>query len=225
MRVGCAASILVFLLAACGSSSAASERSASASSTSTGTTQGAFKPPPPRATACGPRDARTVAASPDARVYTTKGAVDGCTIGGRSYQLGASSRTVRENRVAPVALAGIVAGYALSSFGVDTVSAQVVVRDLANGREVHEAAATSVVLPEAFQSVDAIVVKSDGAVAWISHAGSVVSHRQRTEVHRLDTRGPELLDSGSGIAPGSLRLRGSTLTWRHGSVTRRATLR
>ena len=41
---------------------------------------------------------------------------------------------------------------------------------------------------------------------------------------RPDSRGT-VLDSGGAIAPGSLRLRGSTLTWRHGGATREATLR
>jgi hypothetical protein len=213
MRLRCPALILLLMLAACGSSSAASEQSA----TST-TSQGS--------TTCGPPSAQTLAVSPQARVYLSNGQVYGCTVvTGHSYHLGAGVRSIRQGRVGVIAVAGRYAGYGLSSFGVDTVSAQVIVRNLADGRILHDAAATSRILVESFQSIDSIVVKPGGAVAWISEVGSVISHNRYLEVHRLDSRGPALLDSGTGIVSRSLRLHGSTVTWRDGSVTRSATLR
>jgi hypothetical protein len=45
------------------------------------------------------------------------------------------------------------------------------------------------------------------------------------EVQRADRQGHSVLDSGRSIQARSLRLRGSTLTWRDGSGTRSATLR
>jgi hypothetical protein len=44
------------------------------------------------------------------------------------------------------------------------------------------------------------------------------------EVNRADAHGRALLDSGARIDVRSLRLRGSTVSWRHGAVTRSATL-
>lgn len=132
---------------------------------------------------------------------------------------------IREDRVGPVVVGGKNAGYGLTRFGVDTVSAQVVVRDLADGKLLHVASAASRILVESFQSIDSLVLKSDGAVAWISEIGSVISRTRYLEVHRLDALGSALLDSGPGIVGRSLRLNGSTVTWRDGSRTRSATLR
>jgi hypothetical protein len=39
--------------------------------------------------------------------------------------------------VGPLALAGKDAAYGLTSFGIDTIAARVVVRDLADGRQLH----------------------------------------------------------------------------------------
>jgi hypothetical protein len=180
----------------------------------------------PRPAGCGPHAAQTLAASQKARVYQLGGEVYGCALGSpHSYRLGAAARTIREGRAGPVAVAGGYAGYGLTRFGIDTVSSQVVVRNLGNGRELHDTPAITSLLPESFQSVDAIVLKSDGAVAWISAVESVISTRgHQIEVLRIDDRGQATLDSGSGIESGSLRLHGSTVAWRDGSVTRTATL-
>jgi hypothetical protein len=45
------------------------------------------------------------------------------------------------------------------------------------------------------------------------------------EVHAAAGGHDSVLDSGAGIDPRSLKLHGSTLTWRHDGATRRATLR
>lgn len=214
MRCRCLALSLLLTLAACGSSSAASEQSGTTGTTATH-----------RTASCGPAGARTLAASSDARVYVSGESVYGCANGGPSYKLGASGQVVRENRVGPVAVAGKDAGYGVASFGVDTGYTEVVVRNLATGQELHSAVASRKFLVESFKVVDSIVVKSDGSVAWISEVTSVVSHRPYLEVHRLDSRGEAILDTGSGITTRSLRLRGSTLTWRDGSRTRTASLR
>jgi hypothetical protein len=65
------------------------------------------------------------------------------------------------------------------------------------------------------------VLQSGGSIAWIATVQSIIGHRKNNEVHANG----KLLDSGSGIAPSSLRLVGSKLTWRDGSAIRSATLR
>jgi hypothetical protein len=122
-------------------------------------------------------------------------------------------------------VAGVNVAYGLSRFGVDTGSTQVVVRRLTDGRVVHTAPATSSVAgPESYQSVGALVLRPDGAVAWIGTSSSIVGRGHEAEVHRFDARGQATLDRGAGIATGSLRLHGSQLTWTHSSRRRSATL-
>lgn len=76
--------------------------------------------------------------------------------------------------------------------------------------------------------VDSLVLKSDGAVAWIAvnfppptsssgFCGNEVP--PITEVRRHDRRGLRVIGTGSGIVASSLRLSGSTLTWRSEGAT------
>jgi hypothetical protein len=81
-------------------------------------------------------------------------------------------------------------------------------------------AITGAIGPEAYQSVDSLVVKRDGSVAWIATVNSIIGRGSDVEVHANGKR----LDSGNAIAPKSLKLSGSQLTWRHGTATRSATL-
>jgi hypothetical protein len=59
----------------------------------------------------------------------------------------------------------------------------------------------------------AIVVKSDGAVAWVLETVDVPD---RYEVRALDRTGERVLATGSNIAPYSLSLSGRTIHWRQG---------
>lgn len=68
----------------------------------------------------------------------------------------------------------------------------------------------------------AIVVKSDGAVAWIDE--NLVAAGLQYEVHVLDRSGERLLASGTDIAPRSLALAGSTLYWTQGGKPYSTTL-
>jgi hypothetical protein len=163
-----------------------------------------------------------------ARVYSANGDVYGCSLGAKqSYRLGSAARSIRQGRVGPLALAGRDAAYGFTRYGVDTLSATVIVVRLSDGKQLHNSSATSKPLgPEFFQSVESVVVKSDGAVAWVAKAGSIISGRPAdVEVNRADARGALLLDSGGGINPTSLRLHDSIVSWRHGSATHSATLR
>jgi hypothetical protein len=175
---------------------------------------------------CGPASAHTLAIDSVARVYDSGGTVYGCVRGASaSRRLGSAQFCIRSARVAPVALAGETVAYGLETCGVDTGFGNVVVRRLSDGRQLRSLAATTNPLPpESYQRVDSLVVKTDGAVAWIGVASSIVRRGEGVEVHRADKRGAAELDSGTAVDKGSLRLRGSTLTWSHAGAVRSATL-
>lgn len=77
--------------------------------------------------------------------------------------------------------------------------------------------------------VGSLVLKRDGSLAWIAVDFPPPSQGQgvfcggevppTTEVRRDDRRGLQVIGSGSGIAPRSLRLSGSTLTWKNEGST------
>ncbi|HET6868067.1 MAG TPA: hypothetical protein VFH80_19295 [Solirubrobacteraceae bacterium] len=199
--------VALVVVAACGSSVAESAGSTAA------------------ATRCGPASARTLVGDGRVRVYVLHQVVYGCSVArGRSFRLGHASRALAESRVGPVAVAGDVAGYGLQSFGVDTVTATIVVRRLTDGTEVKELRATRAVGAEAFQSIGSVAVLASGAVAWIGSEHSIVGHRSAIEVHAAGAGGDRVLDSGANVDPASLRLHGSRLSWVDGGATRHATL-
>lgn len=175
---------------------------------------------------CGPSGAHTLAADSRARVYASGGSVYGCAnSSGHSYLLAANQSRLGQPRVGKIALAGVDAAYSETSHGVDTASATVTVRRLDTGRTLRSLAATTQpVGPESFQSVDSLVVKADGSVAWIVVAPSIVRHSSQIEVDRADRRGEATLDTGRGINSSSLRLNGSSLSWRDGGTLRSSTL-
>jgi hypothetical protein len=126
--------------------------------------------------------------------------------------------------VQSVRVAGRVAGYSITRCGVDTGSTTVQVTRLSDGRTLSSHDATTRQGVEGHSSVDSLVLRADGAVAWIATARSIGSPKFVREVARADRGGFTVLDSGPGVAPRSLRLHRSTLTWRDGSGRRRATL-
>jgi hypothetical protein len=103
---------------------------------------------------------------------------------------------------------------------------EIVVRDLRNGRVLHRLPTGIPTMPPKNGDVGiggatAIVVKADGAVAWIVAVnGAAVEY----QVHAFDKTGNHLLASGSEIAPSSLALTGSTLYWLQGGKPMSATL-
>jgi len=199
--------VVLVVLAACGPSVAKSAGSTAA------------------ATRCGPASARTLAANGRVRVYAQNQVVYGCSVArGRSFRLGHAARALSESQVGPVAVAGDLAAYGLRSFGVDTVSASVVIRRLTDGTEVKQLRATRAVGAEAFESIGSVAVLANGAVAWIGSERSIVGHRSAIQVHAAGAGGDQVLDSGPNIGPTSLRLHGSRLSWVDGGATRHATL-
>ena len=208
-RLSVIAAVLA-LLAGCATSSASSGQARTASN----------------GPACGPRTAKTLAASPAARVYVVNHVVYGCS--GRTHrrtQLGSDSICQR-TRVGPFALSGQLLAYGSESCGVDTGSSEVVIRRLSDGKTLASTAAMTQPLGvEAFSEVDSIVVNGAGAAAWIASGGSIVQQGNRhAEVHKLLRGSATLLDSGSAIVTHSLRLHGSTISWRDGAITKTSSL-
>lgn len=188
--------------------------------------------------ACLPRGAHTLAADRVAVAFSWHGSVWGClaATGERRNLAGAGFCNRAPGRAAPVRLAGEVVVYGLASCGVDTGSSTVVVLDLATGKRLADLTASTLPIgPESYVSVESLVLRADGAVGWIAHIASLVGRQGVPyEVHRfsggepslLDSGGkPSLLDSGPAIRPASLRLAGSTMTWRDGNSTRSASLK
>jgi hypothetical protein len=168
---------------------------------------------------CGPANAHTLASSPQARVYALHKAVYGCA-GKTRYRLGAVPSPLGEDFVSRVVVAGRLAAYASEISGYDFAWATVLVRNLADGKQLFDSPALSNQLTtgEGTQSVGSLVVRPDGNVAWIAKWEFLSS--PIVEVHRRKG----MLDHGRTILPGSLRLHGSLLTWKHGSTTRHASL-
>lgn len=180
-----------------------------------------------RRAVCGPANAHTLAADSMARVYSRRGKVYGCArSGSRSYRLGTVQNSTNEGRAGPIALSGVEAAYGLTFFGVDTMSAEVIVRRLTDGHvQRRHSSVNEPVGAEFFETVTDVVVKSDGSVAWIAHATWVGSQgKSLTEVNKSDRSPRSLLDNSSSIVTDSLRLHGSQLSWRDGSASRSATL-
>jgi len=175
---------------------------------------------------CGRQQGHTLVQNGSARVYTLNGGVYACAIpNGVSYHLGSASVCVGTQRAAPVAIAGRLVAYGLEQCGVDTGSTVVVVRRVTNGKRLRsDPAIAGAAGPESYQTVESLVVKRDGSDAWIVVTNSLAGHGSNIEVRAHSKSGPALLDSGFGINPSSLRLRGSKLSWRHGGQRRTATL-
>ena len=103
----------------------------------------------------------------------------------------------------------------------------IVVRDLRNGRVLRRLpTGTPATPPEnpgdvGVGGATAIVLKSDGAVAWIVAVNGKTTEYQ---VHTVDKTGSRTVASGPEIAPSSLALVGSTLYWTQGGKPMSATL-
>lgn len=173
---------------------------------------------------CAPVGAQVKLADSRAQVYALRQAIYGCDRGTRrTTKLGQTTTCVASARVDHLALAGDVVAYGLDRCGVDTGSASITVRRLSDGKRLHSFAALTGAGPESYQSVTSLVVKPDGSVAWIAtvHSIIVTSEGGAPEVHANG----KLLEAGE-IELHSLRLHGSTLTWRDGAGKKRsATLR
>jgi hypothetical protein len=156
--------------------------------------------------------------------------VRGCAAGGRRVWTlggvaGGAGQAPGVARLSHAVVRGRLAAYALSEMGVDTGGAAVTERRLSDGRTLVETPANTAPLrPESVVSVAGLVLGRDGALAWISEAHSVLGGSGTVQVHAWRRGAGRVLDAGPGVVPGSLRLRGTRLSWRHGSGVRSATL-
>jgi hypothetical protein len=100
----------------------------------------------------------------------------------------------------------------------------VIVRDLRTGRILHEVLTGTRAKPdpatEGVGAVQALVVKSDGSVAWTVAA----DHEEGTYLHAVDKTGSRTLATGADIAPASLVVSGSTMYWTQAGIPQSATL-
>jgi len=198
----------VLMLVACGSSSGSTSASSASAS-------------------CNPQGSHTIASGEKARVYSLRKLVYGCAYAtGKAWRLGEQSACgPGSDGVQAAHVAAALAGYGLRSCGVDSGSAVVIVRRLTDGKQLVERAATERSTgAESYQSVGSLALKADRSVAWIGVGQSIIGHGKTVEVRRFQSGQETLLDSGSAVDPASLRLHGSTLTWKHGKQTRSATL-
>lgn len=179
--------------------------------------------------ACLPRGAHTLAADRVAVAFSWHGSVWAClaATGERRNLAGAGFCNRAAGRAAPVRLAGRTVAYGLERCGVDTGSSTVMVLDLAAGKRLADLTAATLPLgPESYVSVVSLVLRADGAVGWIAHVASLVGRAGAPyEVHGFSGGKSSLLDSGAAIGPASLRLAGSTMTWRDGKTTGSASLK
>jgi hypothetical protein len=132
-------------------------------------------------------------------------------------------------------LDGTMAAYEAGSGGPAGASWLVVVRDLSSGKVVDRVPTGTPPHPEPPRTnngltvsfvgigpVESLVVKTDGAVAWIAQ-DDFVGHLSY-QVHALDTAGGRVLAEGPEVEPHSLALTGGTLYWLQGGVAHSATL-
>lgn len=113
--------------------------------------------------------------------------------------------------------------------GLTEASWLVIVRDLRSGRLLHKVATgTRVKARAGFVGVGraaSIVVRSDGAVAWIAENYERSGREKYFEVHAADKKGSRVLAAGTRIDLRSLRLTGSTVSWKQRGRTSSAVLK
>lgn len=154
--------------------------------------------------------------------------VFGCShSSGKSYLLGPrlSGGSAGGGGVFPIALAGSVVAFGIGhSLEEGHYIAEIRVRDLRTGRLLHRVPNGTPARPGdvGIGETTQVVVKADGAVAWITHARPELGELQ---VRSVDQTGSHLLAASPGIASHSLVLVGSTLYWKQGGKPFSATLR
>ncbi len=172
-----------------------------------------------------PRQSRMLVADTQAQVYekleteAQAQGIFGCAYGHRrSYYLGAPLPNVGTSSgivgIRLETLSGAMVAYEYGVAGPSGSYQSVIVRNLSNGR-MRKLVTGAAIHPEpGFHGIGparAIVVKSDGAVAWIVETNSTPSREYAVEA--VDSTGTRLLAESAGINPSSLALTGSTLYW------------
>ncbi len=179
---------------------------------------------------CGTGRGRVIAADARAQLYISLNIeesliVHGCVYGHRhSYELGYVANESACSSTACLdirgeTLTGTIVAYEYFSFVGEDETFLVVVRDLRNGRVIHEMPTGTPIPPDPHAvgdgSTSIIVVKSNGSVAWITKK-PLKGETTEYQVHAVDRTGDRLLAIGTDIGPKSLALVGSTLYWAQG---------
>lgn len=183
---------------------------------------------------CQPGHSRLLAVDAQAQVYKmiNEGGpfleAYGCVYGRRPYILG----RLPENSLSPggaggvelITLSGTMVAYQYSAFGeVGWKSWIIAVQSLRTGKYLHKLPTGKLEEPSpnpesaGIGPALTIVIKSDGAVAWIAEDRELSENGPPYyQVHALDKTGSRILAAGTGIDPRSLALAGSTLYWTKG---------
>jgi hypothetical protein len=189
---------------------------------------GAGAGPASQAARCAPHGARTLAHNRSVRVYSLAGATP---FSPRTYacllRTGATLRVrgqgAGRDSLSNFALAEQVLGYADFSFGVDSGCTSITLLDVAHRRTLRTLAQVACSVDAGLirlGTVTGLVVTPRGSAAWIASTGR--RGAQSFEVRAAQGSGPvQRLDQGPAIAPGSLRVVGSEVSWQDG--TRRLT--
>jgi len=173
---------------------------------------------------CPPAHEEVIAADPQAVIYKTPESeerllnISACAYSHRPYVLGrkAAFGPGGGGGIQDETLAGPIVAYEESHlFEGGRDEYVIVVRDLRIGRVIHKVPTAETRFPGDVGNGGAtdLVVKSDGAIAWIVETANEPT---TTEVHAIDRTGSRLLASGAAIDPHSLALAGSTLYWTQG---------
>jgi len=197
----------------------------------TGATAALGRSPTRPAHACAPPHSHLVVADRVGRIFsrrvidTTSGnpykAYYSCAYRVRRAVAFISSQFPDQDRHALIRLSGAFVAYEFKAAcaGCEELQPEVVVTNLLSGATRH---LVTFEQEPAVGAILALVVTPRGSAAFVdqrfSDFGPGVSYEVRT------TSGA-VLDSGPRVRPRSLRLRGSTLSWRDGLRTRRARLR
>jgi hypothetical protein len=172
-----------------------------------------------------PPHARMLVADSQAQVYerleteAQDGGIYGCAFGSKhTYFLGERPgfSSSGGGGIEFETLAGSSVAYEESVVGPGGKYEAIIVRGLRDGRVLHKIPTGPSVSSKNVGSgpTTAIVVKGNGAVAWVAENDALSSKEAKYyEVHAVDSMGSRVLASGSGIEPLSLALTGSTLYW------------
>jgi hypothetical protein len=156
-------------------------------------------------------------------VYEKESVVYGCAFGQtRDYELGENAQSSSGGLELDVrALEGVIVAYEEvhvsrtfepQAATPESRTSTLDIRSLRNGRRLFEAEGGAL----------ALVLKRDGAAAWITEHGG---ERGTYRLHARDRTGMRLLAEGTDIEPRSLRLNGNTLHWTQGGRSLSAELR
>jgi hypothetical protein len=198
---------------------------------------GAAHSPHPASEKCRRGRGHTIVANARAQLYEAENKLSeheiyGCAYGGRQvYGLGPlpSGSSSGAGGVEEEVLTGTIAAYEKFSITSNTPNSSgpsswlVIVRDLRTGRVLHRVPTGTSTSPEDVGGgfTSGIVVKNDGAVAWIVE---IRYHPVEFEIHVVDRQGSRILASGTNVDPQSLALAGSTLYWTQGGKPSSTTL-